>query len=166
MKKILLSLIVVGIGAGFLLFVGCSTTSNPVISSIYSVAYHTGPVLNKDYSQSYVVTTREMVYDTTAKDSVRLYKFTGIGRCSCGAETDQTYFLCDSTGRPLFAPGDSGNFGMKILGNEGEPYIHGNVQVLSYTSSVDNITVTFIGYVWDGTDSVVVTNGKIVAPTQ
>ncbi|HZV13555.1 MAG TPA: hypothetical protein VFA55_10095 [Candidatus Kapabacteria bacterium] len=165
MKKIFLSLLCAGIGAGMLFLAGCNS-SNPVVSSIYSVAYHAGPVINKDYSQSYVVTSREMAYDTTAKDSVRLYKFTGIGRCSCGAETDQTYLLCDSTGKPLYAPGDSGSFGMKILGDETEPFIHGNVQVLTFTQNIDNITMTFVGYVWDGTDSVVITSGKIIAPTQ
>ncbi|HET7153625.1 MAG TPA: hypothetical protein VFJ29_07635 [Candidatus Kapabacteria bacterium] len=161
MKKIFL----IAAGAGLIALAGCNN-SNPVVSSIYSISYQAGPVISKSYSQSYVVTSRELKYDTTAKDTVRLYRFTGIGRCSCGAETDQTYFVCDSTGKPIYAPGDSGNFGMKILGNEGEPFIHGNVQILSFVQNIDNITISFSGYVWDGADSVLITDGKLVAPLQ
>jgi hypothetical protein len=171
--------------AGVCAFNGCSNPAGPA-ASIYSMSFSAGAPVNKNYSKSYVYTDTQSVMQTNTQTLAYVYNFVGWGQCSCGAETPQAYLICDtlngtmpydtaaksyiacdSTAHIFYSPrdtGDYGNFAIKIVGDETEPFVHGSVKINSFTKTVDKIIVAFSGYILVNGDTVQITNGQIVAP--
>ncbi len=143
----------------------CSDTTTNTPDSLYSVTYHAAAPVNKDYSKSLVETDTVSFYDSVAHRTVRAWRLVGWGRCSCGAVTDQFYLTCDSLGKVVSVPSDSGSCGIKVLGEESELYARGNAQIDSFQRGVDKITVNFHGYVMYMGDTVQLTGGVCVAPS-
>ena len=166
---------------------GCTNVVDPA-ASIYSMSYNAGAPISKSYEKTYIVLDMQSALQANTGTSVSVYNIAGFGQCSCGAETQQVYFVfdtlagsvpynpvaksylaCDSSSNVYYSAKDSadyGNFGMKINGDEGEPYVRGFVKVDTLIKSISQIAVTFHGYVLDGGDTVLITNGSLTAPPQ
>ena len=144
--------------------VACSSTTDSSNTSPYSLAYHAGAPVNQGYSKTIVETHAISWYDSVAKKTVSALRFVGIGRCGCGALTDQVYFVCDSMGMGLVPPADSGSFSFKVNGDLNEAYMHGRLVIDSIIHGVDGYHIGFHARVKVGADSVDITQGSSFAP--
>ncbi len=183
MNKLLYTLL----GAIVIIAAGCSNPIGPA-ASIYTMSFNAGVPISKSYSKSYVVMDTQSVMQSNTGTRVAMYSIVGWGQCSCGAETPQAYLICDtlngskpynptansyvasdSNGNSYYTPsdsGDSGNFGMKIIGDETEPFVRGFVTVDTMVKSISQIVISFHGFVISGGDTVLITNGTLTAPPE
>lgn len=136
----------------------------PFQRDIYYVHFRAGAPLNKFYSMSLVDPDTITVRDTVTHTNVHAIIFVGFGRCSCGALTDQFVLTCDTLGRPWMRPGDSGSVGIKVAGEQDEPYSWGPVSIQSFKTTTYGYAVHFSGRVKIGSDSVDLTEGDMFAP--